>query len=127
MIFRRLCLLALTLLIFNVYGSSRSNAQPAGSNFTTLGGVTVSNITPALIDRLSLRPPYHGVVVIDINPNSPAALSGMKPGDVIQMANSAAVQNVTQLKDTLWREGLDPVMFQVSRQGIVFVFTVSLR
>ena len=94
---------------------------------TRLGGATLSDINPALIQEMDLAPPYYGVVVTDVDPDSPAGLAGMQPGDLIQMANSAPVRSISQLKDTIWRMGLDPVMFQVSRKGTLFVFTVSLR
>jgi serine protease Do len=101
--------------------------QLTSESSTRLGGATVSDINPALIEEMNLYPPLYGVVVTDVDPDSPAGLSGMKPGDLIQWVNSAPVRSVTQLKDTLWRMGLDPVMFQVSRNGTAFVFTVSLR
>jgi len=92
-----------------------------------IGGISIEDLNPALIQLAELRPPFYGVVVMDVDPYSPAALSGIRPGDVIQWVNSTSVQNVSQLRDTIWRTGLDPVTFQVNRQGTAFVFTVSLR
>jgi S1-C subfamily serine protease len=101
--------------------------QTAGQTSARLGGATISDISPALIEEMNLQPPIYGVVVTDVDPNSSAGLAGMQPGDMIQWVNSAPVQSVTQLKDTIWRMALDPVMFQVTRNGTVFVFTVLLR
>ena len=101
--------------------------QTAGQTSADLGGATISDINPALIQEMNLQPPIYGVVVTDVDPNSSAGLAGMQPGDMIQWVNSAPVQSVTQLKDTIWRMALDPVMFQVTRNGTVFVFTVLLR
>jgi S1-C subfamily serine protease len=102
-------------------------AQTGNEIHPRLGGATLSDINPALIQELELAPPYYGAVVTDVDPDSPAGLAGMQPGDLIQMVNSAPVRNVSQVKETIWRMGLDPVMFQVSRRGTLFVFTVTLR
>jgi S1-C subfamily serine protease len=120
--------LVMTFLILALTATVLLPAPQAGANRPAfLGGAIITDISPALIEYLNLQPPYYGVVVTDVDPDSPAGLAGMQPGDVIQMVNTAPVYTVTQLKDTIWRMALDPVMFQVSRQGTVFVFTVSLR
>lgn len=40
-----------------------------------------------------------GVQVLDLDPNSPAALKGLRPGDVILSANDQAVNSVAQLSN----------------------------
>ena len=108
------------LLIFSLGARANPNAL-------NLGGAAIADVSPALIDYFNLLPPYYGVVVTDVDPNSPAAFAGMRPGDMIQFVNSAQVQSATQLKYNLWRNPLDPAMFQVSRNGTVFIFTFSIR
>jgi S1-C subfamily serine protease len=120
--------LIMTFLILALGASVVLPAVQNGSEIPTrLGGAYISDFNRTLIEEMDLQPPYYGVVVTDVVPDSPAGLAGMRPGDVIVMANSAPAQSVSQLKDAIWRMAVDPVIFQVSRKGTVFVFTVSLR
>jgi len=120
--------LIMTFLILALGATVVLPAVQTGSEIPTrLGGAYISDITPALIEAMDLQPPYYGVVVTDVDLDSPAGLAGMRPGDVLIMANSEPVQSVSQLKDSIWRMAVDPVIFQANRKGTVFVFTVSLR
>lgn len=78
-------------------------------------GSTVAEITPPMVRtyRLALR---KGVVIVDVDPRSPAARYGMREGDVIVMINGEAINTTADAKrvgeqDTRgWR-------FGVNRQG----------
>jgi serine protease Do len=45
-------------------------------------GVAIQELTPDLAQSLNVEPP-HGALVAGVSPDSPAAASGIKPGDVI--------------------------------------------
>jgi serine protease Do len=56
-------------------------------------GVTVQNLTPQIARELGLKKSA-GVVVTEVEPDSPAAEANIQVGDVIQSVNRKAVKNV---------------------------------
>jgi hypothetical protein len=88
-----------------------------------IGGATIQNLNPALAQELGFPPNMPGIVVMDVNPSSPAGDSGLLPGDVIMAVNNIPVQTVSQLKDTIWWMGVTPVVFSVVRGGADYIFT----
>lgn len=59
-------------------------------------GMVVQELSPALAERLGYDPNEKGVVVMRVQPASPAATAGLRPGDLIKEANR---QNVAGLQD----------------------------
>jgi S1-C subfamily serine protease len=92
-----------------------------------VGGATIDNLTPRLAEQLGFPPMTPAVVVTDVDPSSAAGAAGLLPGDVIVAVNNIGVESVTDLKDTIWRTGLDPVVFSVIRDGVGYIFTFPLR
>lgn len=82
-------------------------------------GAVGQNVTPALAERLNL-PRAQGVVINDIVPGSPAAVAGLKNGDVITAMDGKLITDPAALNErvvaaadltgrtsqlTVWREG----------------------
>jgi serine protease Do len=66
-------------------------AQPPGSNgANALAGVSVTEVTPALMARFALPENVEGVVVQSVVPGSPAE-GVLQPGDAIEQVNDTAV------------------------------------
>ena len=59
-------------------------------------GVVMQEITPALARNFGLSD-MNGAVITEVAPDSPAALCGLRPGDVMRTVNGAAVKGVQQL------------------------------
>jgi S1-C subfamily serine protease len=59
-------------------------------------GISVRAITPSLAQALHL-PIQDGVVIEDVAPESPAAIAGLVPGDVIVAVHGQAIQDIRQL------------------------------
>ncbi|TCH97540.1 DegQ family serine endoprotease [Roseococcus sp. SYP-B2431] len=59
-------------------------------------GATTQNLTPALASAMRLPRP-EGALVGDIQPDSPAARSGLRPGDVVTKVGETAVANPRDL------------------------------
>jgi serine protease Do len=64
-------------------------------------GMSIEGITPNLARRLGLPSGRGGAVVSEVDPTSPAAEAGIRPGDVITMVNGQTVTSVDQVADAL--------------------------
>jgi len=62
----------------------------------TLNGVTIGDLDRQIRQQFDLPGNVRGVVVTDIDPNSPAAEAGLKPGDVIQEINRKPVKTAEE-------------------------------
>jgi len=70
--------------------------QPA-SNFSEKFGLSFQELTPELAKQLGYEDET-GVVVGDVEPDSPAASAGIKPGQLIQEVNRQRVENLQDVK-----------------------------
>src|SRR5262245_11313322 len=61
-------------------------------------GAKVSNLSPALADRLRLDPSAHGVVIVEIANGSPAQSLGFQPGDLVLSVNNARIAKTRDLE-----------------------------
>ncbi len=68
-------------------------------------GVTIQDVTRKLAASFDLRKPY-GALVSDILPNSPAAHSGLKPGDIIVRYDGHPITRSSNLPPLV---GLSPI------------------
>jgi len=90
-----------------------SSEAPSGS---ALKGITVQNLTPAIRQQLGLPSSAHGVVISDVDPNSPAAQAGLGQGDVIESINRHPVDNVNEF-NRLAAEAKGQTLLRVNHQG----------
>ncbi len=65
------------------------NTETQGSGF----GLTLSNLTPQIARRLQLPSGRGGALISDVDPDGPAAQSGVRAGDVILQVNRKPVSN----------------------------------
>ena len=63
-------------------------------------GVSVQNLTPALAESFKLKDRV-GAIVTDIKPNSPAAKSGLREGDIVIEFNGKPVADASRLSLTV--------------------------
>ena len=61
-------------------------------------GAKVSNLSPALADRLRLDPSAQGVVIVEIANGSPAQSLGFQPGDLVLSVNNAKIAKTSDLE-----------------------------
>jgi serine protease Do len=66
-------------------------------------GITIQNITPDVARRLRLDDGTRGAVIVDVDPQSPAARAGLSGGDVILRVNGQAVGNAADAQRELSR------------------------
>jgi serine protease Do len=80
-----------------------------------LRGVAVQNLTPALRQELQLPANVHGVVVTNIDPESPAA-QRLEPGDVITSINQQPVNSIADY-NKLAADAKGKALLRVIHQG----------
>jgi len=79
-------------------------------------GITVSELTPAILHTLGLPEDTDGVVVSEVQPRSLAEEAGVRVGDVIQEVNRKTVANMAEYQKAM--QGVDTmVMFLINRKG----------
>ena len=81
-------------------------------------GLALQPLTPELAQRLGVQADK-GVVVTEVRPDSPAALAGLVPGDVIREVNRLPVQGLDDVERGMRRGGADAkqILLRVEREG----------
>jgi serine protease Do len=90
----------------------------------TLRGITVQNLTPSMRDQLGLPSTVQGVVITDLDPNSPAAQQGLQQGDVIEGINRQPVRTIADF-NRLAAEAKGDTLLRINRQGQSFFAVIS--
>lgn len=65
-------------------------------------GLAFQELTPELAERLGYKE-KEGVIISQVEPGSPAASAGLRPGQLVEEVNKQLVKNVTELKRELAR------------------------
>ena len=79
-------------------------------------GLTVSSLTPAILQSLGLPADTSGVVVSDVTSGSVAEAGGLRIGDVIQEVSGKGVANLGDYEYAM-RDVDTMVMFLINRKG----------
>jgi serine protease Do len=80
-------------------------------------GIALSDLTPQLAQQLGLDE-EKGVVVVDVQPGSPAARAGIRPGDLIEQVGNLEVQNAKQALAALRKADVKQgVRLRIRRNG----------
>ncbi|NND50621.1 MAG: Do family serine endopeptidase [Rhizobiales bacterium] len=83
---------------------------------TPLAGVHVANLSPALAEERSLSTNARGVIVLKVDPRSPAAQLRLRPDDVIVAIGGREIELVADLEPALEKSGL-PLEIVIRRGG----------
>ncbi|MFQ5894481.1 MAG: DegQ family serine endoprotease [Nitrospinota bacterium] len=86
-------------------------------------GLSVRRLDPEMARRLNART-RHGVVVSEVKRGSPAALAGLRPGDIIIEANRRQVRNVQEFQSAV--RGKKSQIFLVERGGNTHYVVIEL-
>jgi len=98
-------------------GDEGANNGPGGSAGNDTLGLTFQDQTPDLKGQLPSGAP-NGPVIMSVAPESPAAASDLKPGDVILKAGNTAIVSANQLAVVLKKSNLkDGVRLYLWRNG----------
>ncbi|MFP3927472.1 MAG: DegQ family serine endoprotease [Desulfobacteraceae bacterium] len=90
-------------------------------------GMKVEELTPELARRLDISE-QQGLVVMDVERNSPAQEAGLRPGDLILEIDSEEVKTLSEYREKIsgYKEG-DTVLFLVRRGGNTLFLTLKVR
>ncbi len=98
-------------IVRTVYEQIRANGRVRRGDI----GIRAQTVTPALARGLNL-PRDYGVVIADVTPNSTAARSGLRPGDLVLALDGKPMENGRQLHVGLYRRFVgDVVSFEILR------------
>jgi serine protease Do len=97
--------------------------SPQGGSVGVLEGLTLNDLSPQLRRKLDLPASVKGVLVEEVDPDSPAANSGLRPGDVIVEVDHQAVPDVGKFKE-LYSKAKDRALLRVVREGRTFYVVV---
>jgi serine protease Do len=92
-------------------------------------GMALSKLTPDVKDQLGLDDNQKGVVVAQVQPGSPAAESGVRPGDVIVRVGNSTVTTPDQATEQIHaaeREKKEAVPLLVMRDGTTYYLALQL-
>lgn len=64
-------------------------------------GLSLKSLDPKTAQELGLPESTSGVVIVGVEPGSPASETGLRPGDVLTKANGAAVDTPRDVKDQI--------------------------
>jgi len=88
-------------------------------------GLVVQEITPDLADRLGLSE-RHGIVVVQVENNSPAEEAGVRPGDIILEVDQIPIKNITDFKNKMNRfKAGDTILFLIKRDEVTSYITLK--
>jgi serine protease Do len=100
-------------IVRSVYEQLRRDGQVRRGDI----GVRPQTLTPELAAGLGLARDY-GVVLADVRPGGPAAVAGLRPGDVVVALDGKPMENGRQLQVGLYRRKIgDVVTLDLLREG----------
>ena len=103
--------------------NSRLN-QESESKEQAAGGIDVEELTPDAALRLDVSPQTKGVVIRNLDPESFAAHSGLRKGDVIVQVNRKPVVSANAFRKEMKSAGSEAVLL-VNRGGHSFFVTLQ--
>ena len=107
----------------DVYLQVRKNGQVKRGEL----GVFAQNITPVMARGLSLAR-EHGVVISDVDPESPAESAGLRRGDVLLSLDAKAIGSTSQLENRIFRrQAGEKVQLAILRGKQELTFSLSVR
>ncbi len=96
------------------------------TNENALSGVAATDITRSIIKQLGVEYDEKGVVVVKIEPDSPADEAGLKKGDIVQEVDRQRISNLNEFNKAAAKvRPIDTVLLFVNRGGKKFYVALS--
>ncbi|HLY55674.1 MAG TPA: PDZ domain-containing protein, partial [Stellaceae bacterium] len=96
-----------------------SAEQPGAATHAGALGVSLAPLTPDARQRLGLGDAATGVLIARVAQNSPAAMAGLRAGDIIERVDGAPVNDPAQAKQAIdaAKSGDKPVLLLLNSHG----------
>jgi len=105
--------------------SSKSAPAPDAAASGKLG-VAVQDLNPQIAKQLGLSASVTGVVVTQVQPDSPAADAGIKRGDVVQEVNRQPVKSASDFRNAVSSQSAKSLLLLIQREDKT-IYTVVER
>lgn len=89
-----------------------------------LAGATVAEITPGSRETFQIDNEIEGVLVVEVEDNSAAARTGLRPGDVILAINNTKTRNLEEFEQVVSLLRGVKMGISIYRQGMVMNLTI---
>jgi Do/DeqQ family serine protease len=96
--------LPVTLSVLNLEAENKGEGDgnlPGGGEKGALNGVSVQALTPDLRQQLQTPEGTQGVVITEVDPNSPASAAGLQQGDIIVQVDRKPVTTVSEFNSAV--------------------------
>jgi serine protease Do len=90
-------------------------------------GVAISDLNTDILQHLELPASTKGVIVADVQEDSPAAEAGLQVADIIQEVDRKPIHNVGEFRSQITAHSSGPVLFLVSREGHTLYVAVDTQ
>ncbi len=90
-------------------------------------GFNLQPLSPELAEKLKLSSDISGVIITDVDSNSPAAEKGLRAGDVITQINRKQVKTLDEVRTALKKAGDKAVLLFVSRGKQTFSVSIKRK
>jgi serine protease Do len=97
--------------------NDRDKSAENSNDGDNLQGMQVEPLTPALRQQLHLNSDSTGVVISQLDPNSAAATSGLREGDVVEEINHKPINSVSDFEHAMQSAGDQPTLLHINRDG----------
>jgi serine protease Do len=103
-------------------------SEPASPDAGTSGklGVAIQDLNPQIARQLGLPASVTGVVVTQVQPDSPASDAGLKRGDVVQEVNRKPVKSASDFRNAVTQSSKSPLLLLIQREDKT-IYTVVER
>lgn len=89
-------------------------------------GIGVEDLTPELADRYNIKD-KKGVIITEVEPNSPAEREGIRPGDLLKEINKVEVNNTGEFNAAMNKIKKDEsILLRVIRENRAFFVVLNL-
>ena len=90
-------------------------------------GLSLQNLTPQLREQLNIPPEIKGVIIVAIDPSSPAAKTRLAPRDVILEVARQPIASVSDFQKAIAKVSGNTVLLRVQREDVKFFSPLVLN